>query len=36
MKTNVYLWQYLAEISLEYEMFPKKICRQNQKTFYVT
>jgi len=30
----MYLWQYLAEFFLEWEIFQKKSCRENQNTFY--
>jgi hypothetical protein len=35
MKTFLYVWQYLAEFFLEWEIFKKKSCRENQNTFYV-
>jgi len=34
MKTNIHLWQYLAEFFLEWEMY-QKICRENQNIFHV-
>ena len=35
MKTNVHLWQYLAELSSELEMFLTKNCRENQNTHFM-
>ena len=35
MKTNIPFWSYLAQFSLEREMFQSKVCRENQNTHFV-
>jgi len=34
-RTYVHLWMYLAEFFLEWEVFQKKYCRENQNTDFV-
>jgi len=33
MKTDIHLWQYLAEFPLELEIFQTKVCGKNKKTY---
>jgi hypothetical protein len=35
MKTYVHLWQYLAELFLEWEMFQANVVEKIKNTFYV-
>jgi hypothetical protein len=34
MKTYVYLWQYLAELFFELEIFLDKRCTENPNTYF--
>ena len=35
MKTDVHLWQYLAEFFLEWEVFPAQMMGENQSTHFL-
>ena len=35
MKTYVYLWQYLADLSLQREMLQTKVVEKNQTTYFM-
>jgi len=35
MKTDVYLWRYLAELFLEWEMFQTKFVEKLKTTIYI-
>jgi hypothetical protein len=36
MKTIIHFWSYLAHFFLDWEMFQKKCCRDNQNTHFIS